>query len=373
MGELVDSIRSTYRERRKRDFPPDLVEAARRELVEMVGRNPPFIAAWMCEWDRVREVAGTLGEPVEIVLVARAPADQGRFEVSVNASVDRYAARCLVGSPPPLDAPPAHGEKPAAFVRCGVIPWDRILVVTRILVTGHAGGDFAVRLRPGDNLPMPSGAPELVRAFEGVGKFNSYALDWLTLSVQGAAVGLRVEGRLATREEAMGIASVEFRWIPKDGDGLLHDGTVVLEVAANHGGGHDEAIRLDGSMDRIDGFSADRIFGIERRGERTDKSTAHAEGTGIIPTGKAFCVTRIDFRVDWSMCGEYRRSSRFRIRFNGQDLVEIKGSDPDAPEAGSTGEFLVRRGEEHRLEISCAMYAIGEALVHGTLVDDPAK
>ena len=125
-------------------------------------------------------------------------------------------------------------------------------------------------------------------------------------------------------------------------DGYLGAEPVVLQVLADHGGGNPRKVRLDGSTYRIDSVR-DRTLWDDNVDLRTRRgSHAFIENTGVVPDGKVYRVTRIDYRA--RLDPEKSSSSDFVLSANGKTLVEKKATETTLVRDTWTGEIDLAAG-----------------------------
>ncbi|MFQ5845170.1 MAG: hypothetical protein ACE5JG_09310, partial [Planctomycetota bacterium] len=235
-----------YRERNGEEIPQDMLDAAIGEAVRGVQRAPENYAAHRARWIRSRELTrravGEISSPGDLLLQGRTP---GRINVSLLSGARGVQATSKLSSQPlDIETRVVAEEASAAFVRGGILPPGKALVVERVdisAVLGLAGrrrraGELEVRL-PGDR---DLRWERLHQAFRLTltGRRAVYAGQEasLHLRLQNGAAQVRVRGTLLDVAEARKVAPARF--VLEGYDGFLTGEPVLLQVLADHGGGN---------------------------------------------------------------------------------------------------------------------------------------
>jgi hypothetical protein len=152
------------------------------------------------------------------------------------------------------------------------------------------------------------------------------------------------------------------------GEGWLTGEPVLMQVRADHGGGNDRKVYLNGKLYRIDALEPGSIWedspDLDRRG-----SFAHYRGCGLVPPGKAYRVTRIEYRA--RLDPRQKAGSRMTICVGGKDEVKADASQGGSVAGTWTGDVLVVPGRESDVSVTCNYYGLAEITVFGELVDPP--
>lgn len=268
-----------------------------------------------------------------------------------------------------------------AYIESGVPPLDRALVIERLDVILRVGVADAPAdkpwMRSGRVTLSIDGSQVLEIKDEGEDEIRGtlMGLDVCTppfdppdisVNLQRAAIAITAHGRYISLEEAGKLRDKSFRWVRDGDDGLIGNEPVTLQVLADHGGGNDRKVRLDGSTYRIDSVQRENLWSPTLDLRKNRRSLAWVENAGAVPEGKVYRITRIEWRA---RLAEKVASSDFIIQFKGKKLVERKA--PDGVDVSGTweGELDVRPGDEKRLEIICSYYGMGEAVVIGSVIE----
>ena len=334
-----------------------------------------------------RATAGELSNPVDILLQLRTGA-QGGNRSTVSLVDSSGWSRVTVGEAPlDVTTPCKSRGDPTAFVRGGFIPRDRALVVTSVDVYANAQGDSN-----GDGFAsVQVGRRRLIALGDGEGP----AADWFAGAVvlrpgderrmrieakNSSSVAARVRGRLIALSEADAVdeaplwpavspPSVE-RVVP-DVTGTrgfaLTEPRALLQVRAGHAGGNPIRVSLLGKASiYVDSISNERLQ-EPLDFEATSDSVGYIEG-GRIPHGKAFLVTRVDYRLRKT---KKSHGAAF-ISVMGERLAAIDQRDDAGEDGGSwIGAIVVPAGSEKRVFAEASYFSWIEATLHGEFIDAP--
>jgi hypothetical protein len=198
------------------------------------------------------------------------------------------------------------------------------------------------------------------------------------LEVNDAVARVRFVGRYVAPDQAP--AARPFVWRPEESLGFLRDDAPVhIEIVADHGGGNPRTVDLAGATNgRFQDVAAQPLWDERANLSSLRRSSFRTENAGLLPTGFAFRLTRIDWRARL-LGGE--KNSRFDVeaplgRPPGKDPSErcIVAAEPsrDAPKgqaetlAGTwNGERLIRRADE--LRVTCHYFGMADVTLFGRL------
>lgn len=110
---------------------------------------------------------------------------------------------------------------------------------------------------------------------------------------------------------------------------------------------------------------------VEVELEALKRSKRFLSGGGVFPPGKAFEVTRIDYRGRLSAKGGSH--SDLVIRAGRRTLVSTNADEGTRPAGTWTGSVVVREGGRRGLGVTASYHALVEARVQGRLIDDPGR
>lgn len=320
-----------------------------------------------------RTAFGTLGDPPTLLVQAR-----GTGYVRLD---DGYREGHWSRAPLDMTSSAESARHLDVYVRTGVVPLDRVLVLEEVKVRAWLGtaahgpgglpGKGAVGLRVGGyDISTLTGqdGEEVVGSLRGLVLVRPPRESIpIQLNLNSARVELSAVGRFVSLQEGWAPQpEYPFRWVPEGEDGVLGDDPVVLQVLADHGGGNPRKVMLNGSTYRIERVARSDLWDDQLDLARNRASVGYVRGGGTVPRGHAFRVTRIDWRARLDPGGT--RNSNFTVRYQGRDLVEVRAPDGIRPSGTWTGEVDVEPGQEGRFEIECSYFGMGEAVVHGSLV-----
>ena len=402
-------VAEAARKELRSDLPADYLEEAVRLARGSQDYMPVAYARQFVWRERARRILGVLTDPWEIVVQIRTAGHVafGLSEVlAVRPRFTSAAAPLDIAHPPVANPRP---EPDSAYWKSGVPPIGMAVVLEEAVIEGAFGrpdgGSGEVQVEFGGlSLPQVHAAGTTKARLAGVHpewSWNGCENSQLRVVVRTAAVEVRLKGRLLPRDSTERPVERPFRFLEFGSDGLMTGGPVVLQVIVGHGSGNRATLSLDRTKDdRIDGMAPRPIWddGLDLKSER--RSTAYSSGAGWVPAGKVFRVRRIDWRV---RLAEPWGGSKFAVRVGHREVVEVPPNSRTVEEAraareaarakereyrdrrqrgetipaeyasGSwTGDAVIRPGEEGQASVSCASYAMGEAVLIGDLVDDDA-
>lgn len=355
-------VREAYDERVKGEKAPeqDLLDATVRDILR---RSAEYRDSY------VRSAGGGLE------FRERTRAEQGEIRASpllLQLSVAfhgraRLAERASTAQPFRTDGPPAQGAN-FTYATPGIVPPGSMFLIERAVVRGVAGprGRFTADLPESDRLEWkaPEGGGTIERELTGLVHLRHGYERTVGLSGHTISASLELHGRLVA--EAEGEATPTRPLVM--GHGWLTGEPVLIQVLADHGGGNPRTVSLDGKIDRIDSLEPESIWADEPRLRERQSSLAHYRGCGRIPAGKAFLVTRVEYRA--RLDAQEPKLSRLTIRIGGEEVAA--DATHGAVVAGAwTGDVVIRAGRERDLSLACHYFGLAEILIHGALVDDP--
>jgi hypothetical protein len=88
-----------------------------------------------------------------------------------------------------------------------------------------------------------------------------------------------------------------------------------------------------------------------------------------VPPGKAFRVTRVEYRA--RLDAQEKANSRLSVRIGGYEEVKADASQGGSVAGAWTGDVRVLPGQEDNVSVTCNYYGLAEITVYGELVDDP--
>ena len=371
---LVDRSFVDYRNQSVEGLPAALRRATADAALAYVERTLQGFGGWMSSYEEAARLGGTLGDPPTITVQARG---SGTVDGTPVAGARRGAHRSVT----PLDvaSAPVAGEPLQWFVASGVQPLDRVLVLERIDVLYQLGAPDRPRsqgrldVRVGDQHAYEARGTTrgmrrgVLRGLELVRP--PYQLPDVRLTLREGVAELVAHGRYVTLAEAEGLRDRQFHWAPEGDDGLLGPEPVLLQVLADHGGGNDRKVRLDGSTYRVDATKEASLWSDTLDVGQVRGSFAYSENAGTVPDGKIYRITRIAWRT--RLDPRNPSHSDFEIRFRGESLVARTAKEEPEHAGVWTGELDLEPGDESRFEVVCSYFGLGEAIVYGELVAKP--
>jgi len=376
--DLLDKGFAYYRRGEVKAVPADLRDVAAEAALEYARKSiSDFYGGWLSSYEEKRRATGTLSDPPRIRIQARGSGKTSTywgFRSDLRAKLSR--------APLDLERPPHPDDVFEAYVEGGVQPLDKVLLLERIdlvyalgyeAMGGRVDGRLSIEIDGRDAFEQADRYTALRRGtLAGLQVLRPPSdLPDIAVTLFRGVVGLTAHGRYVSREEAQDLRDRSFRWVPEGDDGLLGSEPVTLQVLADHGGGNPRTVRLDGSTDRIDEVAVASLWDDTVVLRDLRDSTAWCRNTGVVPDGKVYRITRIDWRT--RLDPERDGHSDFVIRFKYEKLVERKA--PDGVEASGSwrGEIDVEPRRERDLEVVCSFFGMGEAVVYGELVDAPQR
>jgi hypothetical protein len=354
-------VLDAYRTREGDDAPApaeDLLEAAVDEVLRRADETRRNHAAW-----------------VGLVIPSRARrrAEVGEIRASplllqVRAFSHATAQLSRAGNSGPLDIePPLAADERRVHVSGGTVPPGKVFLVERVLLRARTErGRCSLSLPRCGHLQWEMAVSVELRGLvpwlHGLGDVQLAGSHW--------AASAELHGRLVPAAEANELPRAHLRMVTGSGDGWLTKEPVVLQVIADHGGGSDRKVRLDGTVYRIDTLAPDDLWTETPDLRNRRRSSAHYRGCGLVPPGKAYRITRIDYRA--ILDERENQHSRFVIEAMGAKLVEENAVNGARVVGSWTGEILIPPGREDTVAVVCNYYGLGEAVVYGTIVDPPS-
>jgi hypothetical protein len=364
-ADYLEAIRVQFEKHGGKRFPDDVTPAILKEAEGYLARVPGWTAGTLVGWARIREKAGVMGDPPDLLIQAR-----GTLHITLNGPPTTYKSRkCREEGPLDVAVPWRPDESPAIYRRGGAVPFGKFLLVERVELSGNIGPKLGSGLKvvlDGREVFDTDGEQPIGGAIHGpvVVDCQSPILGiWLV----GGAVEARVAGRILSAAEAKKVQAGRPRWAPQGSDGYLKTGRVLLQVCADHGGGNDRTVRLDGSTYRVETVRRQSIWNDQVDVEMSRGSIAHVEGIGLVPPGKVFRITRIDYRARLS--ARKGSHSKLVIEVKGRKVVEIDATKNSAPSGSWFGPVDIRSGDEDDVELTCPYFGLGEAVIWGEIVD----
>jgi|GEM_PF-3766864 len=268
--------------------------------------------------------------------------------------------------------PPASWS-PVHLTQGGILPAGRVLLVEEI----------ALRLIPapgtGGSCKLASADGDLVRVGTCIGPHRSLFRgrliidegreDSLRLIVQSGGAEAILRGRLIERASRPRGAP-PLTLVENEGGGFLGSEEVLLQMLAVHQGGNPCILDLSGqSNGYVRDARAAPVWLDASAGSPQGDGRYHARGTGTIPPGKVYEVTRVDYR-GWVTRAQGSHS-RLAVVAGGSLLTSDKSTESEF-QGVWTGSHIVRPGDESSVKISASYYACVEARIEGRLVDASA-
>lgn len=380
---LRQRVAEAGREALGEPLPQDMLDEAVRLTEAELESQPASFAKRMADRERMRRKIGELTDPFEIVI-------QGRtgswFEADVGFFLQEKQP--VVPSPGPIDVstPVKYSEPSLLSWKGGVVPPGRVAVFESIEIRGvlgfagstNADGEISVQRLDGIRVDSVRGPGAKEVRYLGTHLAPTWGGDRrgdVSIRFYRAAGQVRIRGRLLAGD-VPAPREVRFHWAPEGSDGYLRTGLVRLQVAADHGGGNPRTLSILGSHSQyLESLSTQPVWDEAR--DPGIASFGYASGVGIVPPGKVFRVTRVDWRARFY---EAIRGGGFDVRVAGQTIVSLRGETLVLPSAPRTrealspsgiwkGDLLVREGEEEKTDLTCTYYVMGEAVIEGEIVD----
>ncbi|MCK6461086.1 MAG: hypothetical protein L6Q95_14485 [Planctomycetes bacterium] len=363
------TVRDSYREAVKehRDPPEDLFEAAVGEAVRETARqresNATRLGQSLAWRERVRAEAGEIsGSPLVLQVSGRG-----------NVVLTR---RGTDAEPLDVSGPPPGGSERASertYVTAGLVPPGRTFLIERAVVRACFGADYG-RLRV--SLPDMEDL-QWDRRERGIDKVDT-ELKGLVRLRHGRESEVRLNGTMvAASVELHGrlVPAAEGEETPPRplvmGDGWLTGEPVLIQVLADHGGGNDRTVYLSGKLYRIDSLEPETIWTETPRLRDRRDSLAHYRGCGRVPAGKAYRITRVEYRA--RLDPEKSTHSGLVIRIAGKEVVKTNASEGAVVNDAWNGDVLILPGGEEGVSITCSMYGLAEMVIHGDIVDQSGE
>jgi hypothetical protein len=374
-GRVSDSaiierlIRESYVAAGKDGDPPppqDLLDAAVREVAEFVAAQRANRAKWIGGAVRSRERArNEMGEIDGSPLLLQVQSGSwARAQLDRNGN----SASFPVGQV-------ALDTEQRSHVTGGTVPPGKCFVIERVVVSAQLGvpdrnpeGRLEIELPGNSRLKWDHALRRLEIELRGRRILRHGQESHVAAFVIQGSASVEVHGRLVDR--AVADALTEVPLTTGGGDGFLGGKPVVMQVFADHGGGNPRTLALTGEGNhRIDSAAVENIWEAIGSLRDTPGSKSYAEGCGLVPPGKVFRIRRILYRARLDPQGE--RNSRLKIEACGTTVVETDASKQKSVEGAWDGDVVVRPGEEERVTLTCAYYALAEMTVIGAIEDAP--
>ncbi len=352
-----------YAERVKGERAPqeDLFEAGVREVMrrtaeyrESYARN---LGAGLEYREQTRAKIGEIkGSPL---LLQMCVAGGGRVRLTEQGN----------SGPLRIDGPPGPGAK-ETHVTCGMVQPGRMFLIERVVVRAYLGSRVALRvaLPETESLtwdPAERGTNTVDTELKGLVRLRHGYENRVEMYGHGVAAALEIHGRLVPEAEGEAAQPTPLAM----GGGWLTGEPVLMQVLADHGGGNPRTVHLDGKLYRIDSLEPESIWTDSPRLRERRSSVAHYRGCGRVPPGKAFRITRVEYRAQLDT--KEPSLSSLIVSVGGEERVKTDASQ-GTPVAGAwTGDVLIFPGKERDVSVTCSYYGLAEILVYGELVDDP--
>ncbi len=340
------------------DSPPeDLLEAARREVEALTVKHREHLAvrigSLISHRQAVREQIGEItGSPLLLQMRTTRNA-RVRLDIAGNSG------------PMNIDTPLEPNEN-LTHNSGGLIPPGHVFVIERARLTAQLGRGGQLQL----TLPGVGKSRSAKRAldFEFTGRHMLRHGQGGHVEITGwrAAASLEISGRIVTEAAADKLVEIPLRLGPSS---LLSDKPVTMQIYADHGGGNQRRVRLDGSLRRIDELSTTGIWNDAFSLKGGERSRAFYQGCGHIPPGKIYRITQIEYRA--RLDAQSGSHSSFSLVVAGERVIEEDGTKGKFFRGIWTGDVTLRPGQENTVYVACAFYAMGEIVVHGRVLDDP--
>jgi hypothetical protein len=350
-------VREAYAQRVKdgREPPPDLLEAAVREVVRGSAAHRTSLAqglGYAVEYrESTRAAVGEItGSPL---LLQMSVARDGQVRLTERGN----------SGPLRIDGPPAPGAK-EIHVTPGIVPPGRTFLIERVVLRAYLAAPH-----PSLTVELPeTGAlgwdaqRDLDTELTGLVRLRHGDENRLRLHGRAVAASLEVHGRLVSEAEGESVAARPLVM----GDGWLTREPVVMQVFADHGGGNPRTVYLDGGLYRIDALEPDSIWtdtpDWDRRGSR-----AYYSGCGRVPSGKAYRITRVAYRA----CLREDDHSDLVVIVGGETRVKANGSQGTVVSGTWDGDVLILPGRERDVSVTCDYFGLAEVVVYGEVVEAP--
>jgi hypothetical protein len=359
-------MRDAYREAAKeyRDPPEDLFDAAVGDAVRETARQRASTAARLGQSvagrERVRADAGDIsGSPLLLQVLGRG-----------NVVLTR---RGTDAEPLNVSGPPAGGNERVSertYVTAGLVPPGQTFLIERAVV--HASfadyGRVSVSLPDMEDLQWDRrerGIDKVDAELKGLVRLRHGRESEVRLNGYMVAASVELHGRLVPAAEGEDAAPRPLVM----GDGWLTGEPVLIQVFADHGGGNPRTVYLNGKLYRIDSLERETIWTETPRLRERRGSFAHYRGCGLVPAGKAYRITRVEYRA--FLDPDKGRNSDLVIRVGGNEVVKKTAPEGSVVNGAWDGDVLVHPGQEEGVSLTCSMYGLAEMVVYGALVDEP--
>jgi len=361
-AEATDAVAALYRKRMRKRIDPRLLEILLEERRRTQQRSIENTVARAIEYERQRDLYGQI-HAGSMLLQTRN---------GTTTPMPREPNRVRKA---PLDIGITLRDRESHVEGGGVIPLGKVLVVEKAVL--NAGFEFQARgnrgslkLRLGRGLSWRNVASGFRGTFQGRAFFRPGQERDLSVEARGGVASLELEGRLVTPEEVQQIGAAPFRWIPEGSAGfLLGDAPITLQVVADHGGGNPRRVGIDGSHNgRFDARELRSIWSETAVLAELRDSFVHYEGIGLVPPGKAFVLTRVEYRG--RLDPKQGRHSDFVIRADGRELFKTNAKLDARPQGVWQGSVKISPGRESTVSLELSYFGIGEARFFGDLVDE---
>ena len=355
--EFQERLERAFRAATGRDMDPDALDVALREGDRLFGGAPSTIGRRWSDRERLKDEHGEIGEPVDLLLQVRAYGSNG--EVSLVGESNGPAK----ASPSPIVLDEVEGP-PAVYVRGGVIPAKKVLVVEQVelqATLGHKGTEGRVRIEVGETLAMRSGSARLRGTFRGSATIVPFGEPRAKLVVSHGAAEVRVRGRLVPEDATVVRAPLR---LDGSSEGFLEGGEVRLQAIASSS--QRVGVHLGGAPTRnrppVEIATRD-LWGREPPDPRGVAGAVFSERAGLIPPGTVFEVERIVWRTRFT-----GPNGRFELSARGTPNVRVLANQETPREGEWRGRVKVQPGDEEAITVQVQNGATGEAVVYGRLV-----
>jgi len=349
-----------YAERVKGERAPegDLFEAGVREVMrrtaeyrESGARNLGIALEWR-ERTRV-EVGEIRGSPLLL---------QMRVTGGASLRLDQRgkSGPLRIDGPPPSDAKDTH-------VTGGLVPPGQVFLIERVVLRAWFAphGRLSVALPGTRDLHWKAGPSAIEREMKGLARLRHGEEGRVGMNGGSVAAALEIHGRLVPEAEG---EAAETRPLIM-GDGWLTGEPVLMQVLADHGGGNPRTLRLDGELNSyLDSLGEGDLWSETVNWRNLKGSWAYYRGCGRVPAGKAYRITRVDYRARLNPEGS--SNSHITVRIGGKDEIKADASQGATASGSWTGDVLVFPGGEEGVSLTGAYFALAEMTVFGELVDD---
>jgi hypothetical protein len=366
-GTVAARLRQAYREASGgEELPRDFLDEAVRRAQQNVDSIPLASARHWLQRDQLRKRIGELTDPVEIVLQAR-----GRTSISLEGPPQNQPT--LAAGPLDVDRAVDRNKPPERWMRGGLVPVGRVLVVEEVefrcrLGADRSSGEFSANLAGADVLRWSGTDLTLRGRCRGTIHVRPFHESSTSLSVSDAAGELTLRGRLFDAASPLPPPS-RMRWVAGSGEGFLERGPVRLQVMAPHGGGNPHSLSLSGVHNAYVRARSERPVWSDTLDPEKFGDLVHAEGAGFVPPGMAFEVRGARWRARLQ---KGQSHSSFSVTLSGTRLARITGEQQESVEgswsASANEPVRIRPGQESEVGVTASYHAMAELVVEGDLV-----